>query len=143
MEEGMSTETQAAGRCYCGAIKILLSLPVKGCVHCHCPACRRAHGAAFVTWFSVPRESLQLSGREHLKWYKDTETSRRGFCVNCGSQMLFMADRWPSDVHVTRACIFNDVEITPRAHLSFDQRVDWFPFEDSLPRWTTEMVPIR
>ena len=130
----MSTETRAAGRCHCGAVKILFPLPPKGCIHCHCPACRRVHGAAFVTWVSVLREQLKLSGREHLKWYKDTPTSMRAFCTNCGTHMLFVADRWPEDVHVTRACIFNDVEVIPRAHLSFDLRVDWFPFADSLPR---------
>jgi hypothetical protein len=139
----MSTENRAAGRCLCGAVKVLITLPVKGCVHCHCPACRRAHAAAFVTWFSVRREQLQLTGREHLTWYHDTETSRRAFCSTCGTQMLFVASRWPADVHVPRACIFNDVEITPRQHLSFDQRVDWFPFEDSLPRIATgRLVPM-
>lgn len=130
----MSTETRAAGRCNCGAVKVLITLPVKGCVHCHCIACRRAHGAAFVTWVSVPREKLQLSGREHLRWYKDTETSRRGFCTNCGTPMLFVAGHCPGDVHVTRACIFTDVEIPPLAHLSFPQRVDWIHIADSLPR---------
>lgn len=130
----MSGETRAAGRCSCGDVKVLITLPVKGCVHCHCGACRQAHGAAFVTWFSIPREQLQLSGRESLKWYKDTEVSQRGFCGRCGTPMLFVSSRWPGDIHVTRACIFNDVEITPRAHTSFHHHVDWFPFEDSLPR---------
>ncbi|HEY0512813.1 MAG TPA: GFA family protein [Thermoanaerobaculia bacterium] len=135
----MSTETRAAGRCTCGAVKILITLPAKGCVHCHCPACRHAHGAAFVTWVSVLRSGCQLSGREHLKWYQDTPTSRRGFCVNCGSPLLFIADRWPDDIHVALACIVSEVEISPKFHLSFDQRVAWFPFDDSLPRLGTNM----
>jgi hypothetical protein len=139
----MSNQTRIAGRCYCGAVKVLIIPPVKGCVHCHCPACRRAHGAAFVTWFSVPGERFQLSGREHLKWYRDTEASQRAFCTNCGSPMLFMADRWPGDVHVTRACIFTDVEIAPRAHLSFDHHVGWVSIGDSLPGFNKEMTRIR
>jgi hypothetical protein len=137
----MDSETRAAGRCHCGAVKLIVTLPVKGCVHCHCGGCRQVHGAAFVTWFSVPREQLQISGREHLKWYKDKETSRRAFCTNCGTHLLYVADQWPGDVHVTRACIFNDAEISPRVHLAFDQRVDWFPFEDTLPRMASGMVP--
>jgi hypothetical protein len=129
----MSAETKAAGRCACRAVKLLATLPAKGCVHCHCRGCRQVHGAAFMTWFSIPRQNLQISGREHLKWFKDTEYSRRGFCGECGTHMLYMSDRWPGDVHVTLGCIFNDVEIFPRFHLSFNQRVSWFPFEDSLP----------
>jgi hypothetical protein len=138
----MSTENRAVGRCHCGAVKLLITLPVKGCVHCHCGGCRQTHSAAFVTWFSIPREQLQLSGREHLRWYKDKETSRRAFCSNCGTHMLYVADQWPGDVHVARACIFNDVEIAPRAHVAFDQRVDWCVVEDSLPRLASGMVPI-
>ena len=139
----MSTETRAAGRCHCGAVKVLITLPVKGCVHCHCRGCRQSHGAAFVTWISVPREQFQLSGREHLKWYQDGAFSRRAFCTNCGSHMLFVSVDWPREVHVPRACILSEVEIAPLAHVSFDKRVDWFLFEDSLPRVTNEFVPIE
>ncbi|HEY0511326.1 MAG TPA: GFA family protein [Thermoanaerobaculia bacterium] len=137
----MSAETRVAGHCYCGAVKVLITLPVKGCVHCHCVACRQAHGAPVVTWLAVLRERFQLAGREHLRWYQDTPTSKRGFCGRCGSPMLFVADRWPDEVHVTRICIFTDVEIAeiaPRAHISYDQHVDWFPFEDSLPRFDSK-----
>lgn len=138
----MSADTRAAGRCHCGAVKILVTLPVKGCIHCHCGGCRQVHGAAFVTWFSVLREKLQMAGGEHLKWYEDTPTSRRAFCTNCGTHMFYVASRCPEDVHVTRACILNDVEITPKVHLSFDQHVDWFPFQDALPRLGGDMKPV-
>jgi len=56
--------------------------------------------------------------------------------------MLYVSERWPGDVHVTRACIFNDVKIDPGVHLSFDQRVAWFPFADSLPRVASGMRPM-
>jgi len=131
----MKAENRAAGSCHCGAIKILATLPVKGCVHCHCFACRHIHGAAFVTWFSVPRESLQLHGREHLKWYAADEDSRRGFCGNCGTHVLFVSGKYPEDVHIPRACVINDVDVSPRAHLFFDQHVTWYPFVDPLPRF--------
>ena len=129
----MSTD-HVAGTCACGSIKFIFTLPVRWCTHCHCPSCRRHHGAAFVTWFGVASESFRLSGREHLKWHVCSEDSKRGFCGNCGSPLLFMSTRWPDEIHVARASLPGKVDIKPIAHIFFDRHVSWFPFEDALPR---------
>jgi hypothetical protein len=140
----MSTATKAAGTCECGAVKILVTLPFKGSVHCHCGGCRRVHGAAFVTWLSVNRKNLQISGREHLRWFESKPTARRGFCAHCGTHLLYLAEGWPDDVHVTRGCLLDKDNIPPpKAHIAFDQRVDWFSFSDSLPRFTSQTLSIH
>src|SRR4029077_4627979 len=112
----------------------VINLPVKYCVHCHCPHCRRSHGTAFVTWVSVERENLRLDGREHLKWYRCSDRSRRAFCGTCGTPVLFVSTQWPGEIHLTRANLAPGVKIFPRAHIHFDQHGGWFPFEDALPR---------
>jgi hypothetical protein len=129
----MSADNRAFGRCLCGAVKFLVTLPPRFCVHCHCHTCRLMHGAAFVTWLGVPAPHLKLAGREHLKWYVGSPVAKRGFCDVCGTPMLFMSTEWPGEVHVTRASILDQAEITPRFHIYYDQRVDWFPFDDALP----------
>jgi hypothetical protein len=91
------------------------------------------HGAPIVTWFGVASENFRLAGREHLKWYICSEEAKRGFCMECGTPFLFMSTRWPDEVHVTRASLHGKVDITPGAHIFFDQHVEWFPFVDSLP----------
>lgn len=130
----MSKESKVLGSCTCGAIKFVVTLPVRWCTHCHCEACRRQHAAAFVTWFGVAWESFKLTGREYLKWYICAQDAKRGFCIHCGTQLLFMSTRWPDEVHVTRANLHGKVEINPAYHVHFDQRAGWFPFDDSLPR---------
>ena len=130
----MSTEDKALGCCSCKAVRFVIRLPVKYCVHCHCVDCRRSHGAAFVTWISVQREDFKLAGREHLKWYQCSGQARRGFCGNCGTPLFFVSTRWPGEIHLTRASLAHKVNVPPRAHIHFDKHVDWFPFEDSLPR---------
>ncbi len=130
----MSAENPALGSCYCGSVKFSIALPVKGCVHCHCLNCRRIHGAAMVTWVAVTLENFKVSGREHLKWIQSNVHSRRGFCTNCGTQMLYMSTRFPGDIHVTRASLLGKVDVPAKAHLYFDQHVDWFVFDDELPR---------
>jgi hypothetical protein len=132
--ERMSNQSHVVGSCACGAIKFVFTLPIRWCTHCHCYSCRRHHGAAVVTWIGVASDAFRLSGREHLKWHLSSEDSKRGFCVHCGSPLLFMSERWPDEVHVVRASLHGDLEITPGAHAFFDQHVSWFPFEDSLPR---------
>ena len=130
----MSTPGTLVGSCACGAIRFIFAPPVRWCTHCHCHSCRRHHGAAIVTWLGGSADSFKLSGREHLKWYVSSEDSKRGFCSNCGSPLLFLSTRWPDEVHVTRASLHGEVDITPGGHIFFDQHVSWFLFEDSLPR---------
>lgn len=130
----MSTQNHVFGSCACGAIKFVFTLPVRWCTHCHCHACRRHHGAGVVTWFGVASTDFRLSGRENLKWYICSEYTKRGFCINCGSPLLFMTARRPDEVHVARASLPDEVDaITPKAHIFFDQHVSWFTFEDPLP----------
>jgi len=130
----MSAEDKALGSCFCGAVSYAIDLPVKYCVHCHCPHCRTSHGSAFVTWVSVDREHFRLDGREHLRWFRCSERSRRAFCGSCGTPVLFVSTKWPGEIHLTRACLEPSVKISPRAHIHFDKHVDWFPFDDALPR---------
>jgi hypothetical protein len=130
----MAPQGKAVGSCSCRSVKYVVRLPVKFCVHCHCLWCRRAVGAAFVTWFGVARASLRLGGKEHLKWYKASPIARRGFCGNCGSALLFVSHDWPDDVHVNRASVIGDADIVPQAHIFYDQHVDWACVGDSLPR---------
>src|SRR5690242_3967204 len=127
----MSDAERIIGQCICGAVKFLVYTPVKFCVHCHCQSCRAMHGAPIVTWIGVPYENFKLAGREHLKWYTCSEQAKRGFCIHCGTPLIFRSIVWPDDVHVTRASIIGKVAIMPRFHIHFEQHVDWFEFEDS------------
>lgn len=42
----------ASGTSLCGAISFTAGLPGKWVARCHCTRCRRAYGAAFVTWIA-------------------------------------------------------------------------------------------
>lgn len=53
--------TTANAQCLCGDLKLEATLPSKWVAHCHCSLCRRAHGAAFVTW--VGMDESRCAGR--------------------------------------------------------------------------------
>ena len=54
----MSAPERVQGGCYCGDVRFEADLPPKFVAHCHCHNCRRAHGAAFVTWIGFPAEQF-------------------------------------------------------------------------------------
>jgi hypothetical protein len=121
-------------RCLCGGIEAELTPPTLESAHCHCDYCRRAHGAAFVTWLLVPEAQFRLTrGEQELRWYRSSEQSRRAFCPTCGSSMLFMSELCPGEVHVARALVEGDVDHEPAAHCFSDQKVPWASVDDDLP----------
>ncbi|MBK9001250.1 MAG: GFA family protein [Myxococcales bacterium] len=129
------SQEKVSGGCLCGDVRFELTLPVRFCAHCHCSMCRRAHGAPLVTWVGVPQEQLRfVSGEERLVRYASSAAGRRSFCGRCGSTLFFEAERWPNEVHVARANVEGDVGVPVQAHCYWDDRADWLPVGDQLPR---------
>ena len=129
------TPTQASGACLCGELRFSFDLPSKWVAHCHCSLCRRAHGAAFVTWIGVHSQGFRLDDpQQRLHWYASSEGARRGFCANCGSTLFFESARWPGETHIVLANVDTPVDRTPQAHVFFDTHVPWVELSDSLPR---------
>jgi hypothetical protein len=127
--------TNAIGGCLCGAVRFEVDFPSKWVAHCHCSMCQRAHGAAFVTWLSVPRDQFRIvAGEAELARYASSAPAMRGFCRRCGSPLLFESQRWPGEIHVARAAIPGEVDRAPAVHAFFSDRAAWLTFHDELPR---------
>jgi hypothetical protein len=129
------SEARATGGCLCGAVRFAATLPSLFCCHCHCAWCRRAHGAAFVTWFGVPAEAFALeSGSEALRWYVSSQKSERGFCSRCGTTLFFKSSLAPGEVHVALACADDPIDREPTVHVFYEAHVPWLPIGDELPK---------
>ena len=112
-----------------------LDLPTKWVAHCHCPMCRRAHGAGYVTWASVPTSQFRITkGAEQLGRYASSAEATRSFCRTCGSPMLFESNAWAGEVHIALACVQGEVDRAPQAHAFFSSKAPWTVVEDGLPR---------
>ena len=123
------------GGCLCGAVRFEITPPTKWCAHCHCSLCRRAHGAAFVTWFGVERSQFTLlSDAAIVSWYRSTSPARRGFCPHCGSTLFFESDRWPGEIHIALAHMEGAIDREPAVHVFYDSHVSWFEVGDDLRR---------
>jgi hypothetical protein len=123
------------GNCLCGAVRFTALLPSRWVAHCHCTYCRRAHGAAFVTWVGLDEAAVTIEDSNGaLRWNQSSPGASRGFCGQCGSPIFFKGDRWPGELHVARALFTGPVDREPQAHAYHDTHVSWVTLGDSLPR---------
>lgn len=128
-------------RCLCGAVQLRAALPSLWMSHCHCRLCRRAHGAAFVTWVGLDASACTLDVKgDALRWYASTPPAQRGFCTQCGGTLFFRSTRWPGELHVTVANVDTPLDRKPDAHAYWDRHVDWYTPDphDGLPRRTSQ-----
>ena len=133
--EPPASDHWAHGSCLCGAVRFAARLPSKWVAHCHCTRCRRAHGAAFVTWagFEAAAVNIEDTG-QRLVWHDGIEGARRGHCGVCGTPMFFDAPRWPGELHIARALFDDAPDREPQAHVSVENAVPWVHLDDALPR---------
>jgi hypothetical protein len=125
----------ARGACLCGGVSFSALLPSKWVAHCHCTRCRRAHGAAFVTWVGMESDKVEIDDPDRLlRWHEAAEGGSRGFCSMCGSPMFFKAPPWPGELHIARALFLDPVDREPQVHAYYDTHVDWVTLGDQLPR---------
>jgi hypothetical protein len=123
------------GRCLCGAVRFEGQEPALFSCHCHCEWCRRAHGAAFVTWLGLRDDGFRVTaGDDALRWFSSSEKSRRGFCSTCGTTLFFATTLAPGEMHVALACVDDAASHPPRAHVFWDAHVPWNGVADDLPK---------
>jgi hypothetical protein len=127
---------EVEGACLCGAVRFAITLPAKWCAHCHCSMCRRAHGAAFVTWVGMEARRFRMTaGEEHLASHRSSEAATRSFCRDCGSPLFFRSTRWADEVHISRASLPEHPRLVPKAHAFFSDRAGWVEVHDTLKRF--------
>ena len=123
------------GGCLCGDIHYEAGAGAMHQSACHCSMCRRASGAPFVAWFSVPRLNLRwLQGRPSS--YASSEHGTRSFCARCGTQLLFEDDRYPEEVDLTTCSLDDPDRLAPQSHIYTATQVAWVKLDDGLPRYS-------
>lgn len=125
-----AARTQASGRCHCGTVRFVARFPSRFVAHCHCESCRRAHGAAFVTWagFTTPQVTI-TEGADALAVHVSSPGTHRSFCRACGTKLFFESTRWPGETHVVLVAFDDPLDRPPDGHSFANEHVPWLPFE--------------
>lgn len=122
------------GGCLCGLVSYEVVGSLKAAGHCHCPMCRKSHGAAFVTWgFVDPDEFRWTSGAESVERYESSPGKERCFCRKCGSALV-IADAGKI-TEVALGTVDGDLDVSPREHVFVGSKASWYEIADALPQF--------
>ncbi len=123
--------TTYEGRCYCGAVKIVVTGDAAGQGYCHCKTCRSWSAGpvnAFTLWPTAAVEVTQ--GTDLIGEYNANENSFRQWCTACGGHVLTRHPLW--DLTDVYAATIPSYPFTPGVHVNYASTV--LPMKDGLPK---------
>lgn len=82
-----SAPLSVTGGCLCGAVRYVMTGPLRPVSICHCAMCRRSTSSLGAYTACAP-EAIALTETK-LRWYRSSPIARRGFCGRCGSQLFW------------------------------------------------------
>lgn len=124
------------GRCECDQVKYQADCELVDFCHCHCSICRRLHGAAFVSWGGIARDSFTwLSGAQDIKAYPFSENADSLFCDNCGSRLLVDFKPEAHMLYLALGTVDGDVNCPDGFHQFVGSKAPWFEIYDDLPQY--------
>ena len=123
------------GECQCGAVQYQAAGEITDLSHCHCSMCRKLHGAAFVTFAGVSRDSFEWTrGDNALKTYASSDAIDRIFCGSCGSQLGCTYNPEPDLIYLTMGTVHGKPASPPAYHQFVGSKAPWFEITDGLPQ---------
>jgi hypothetical protein len=121
------------GSCLCGAVAYEVDGELGPIVHCHCETCRKAHGSAFSSVSSVPREKFRwVRGEDVLGGFESSPGKTRHFCTRCGSQVIAERAGQPN-VLLRLGCLDTRVSDAPKMHIWRSDGASWYDPKLQLP----------
>ena len=124
-----------SGTCLCGKLTWEFVGTPEAAYHCHCSMCRKAHGAAFGTYYYVKAEQFRWTGSlDTLAQYSSSPDLDRPFCKECGS-MVPGPDKDKAYVFVPAGSHGDGPSID--AHIMVGSKAPWYDISDRLPQYDT------
>jgi hypothetical protein len=121
------------GGCFCGEVRYEASGTPFHETSCHCTICRRTTGAAFVTWFSVPRSQLRFVRGDPTR-FRSTDKGTRRFCPRCGTQLTFELEGL-DEIDITTCSLDAPDALPPKDHTYMKSKLGWVNPADGLPQY--------
>lgn len=79
------------GSCLCGAVTFEVQGPLRPVIACHCTQCRKQTGT-YMSATASEDGDLRITKDNGLRWYRSSDSARRGFCGTCGSVLFWKGD---------------------------------------------------
>ena len=118
--------------CLCGSVTWKITAEPFQAFNCHCKLCRKAHGAAFGTYWFVHTDQFHwTSATDTIVRYRSSHLLTRSFCGSCGSVVPY-----PSEIRdyvVTPGGCHDDGRKSD-CNIFVNHRAPWFEVTGDLPR---------
>jgi hypothetical protein len=126
------------GGCACGAIQYECTTEPVFSFNCHCRACQRFTGSAFISGIAVPATAFKLMPGEP-KYYTTRGDSGgeigRGFCANCGSPVVARPTRMPDMIAIPAASLEDPSWHKPAVDVFTASAQPWDYMNPNLPKF--------
>jgi len=118
------------GRCFCGAVELVVSGEPVAMGFCHCSSCRQWSASpmnAFTLW--KPEAVEVTRGKNHLAAFNKTANSTRMWCTRCGGHL--MTDHPSFGLVDVYAATIPELPFRPGVHVNYGEAV--VKLKDGLP----------
>lgn len=115
------------GGCLCGKVTFKVSGPLRPVVACHCAQCRKTSGH-HVAATSAKRSDIAITG--DVTWYVSSETARRGFCGNCGSNLFW--DGQGENLSIFAGTLDGETGLEISGHIFVADKGDYYDIPDGV-----------
>jgi hypothetical protein len=124
------------GSCLCGAVKYKITADINTMTHCHCAMCRKAHGAAFGSYCSFPKDGLRFTqGADAIARFESSPGIFRTFCRHCGSTLQWLDEaRHPEQTSIAVGTLDTPLAPVPQKHIFTNSKANWYVINDGLPQ---------
>jgi hypothetical protein len=123
-----------SGGCLCGDFKYQLDREqVMSAHHCHCKDCQKMTGSGKATIVMAPTEALVTEGELKVFTVVGTDGAHvtRGFCPNCGSQLISYLEEMPMMRFVKAGSLDDSSWVKIDSTFWAGSAEDWSPVDDS------------
>jgi hypothetical protein len=120
-----------AGGCLCGAVRYRVEGRMRPIIACHCRECRRQSGH-FYAATQAPRDEVNVSGDESLRWYRASGRAARGFCLHCGSALFFQRDGGDG-LTILAGSLDEPHDLALIGHIYVAEKGAYYTLDDGLP----------
>jgi hypothetical protein len=112
------------GSCLCGAVAFEITGQLRPVIACHCHQCRKQTGT-YMSSTAVKDEQFRLTETRGLKWYRSSDTGRRGFCEQCGSVLFWKGDGYDY-IAIAAGSIDGKLGVTLDGHIFCESAGDYY-----------------
>ena len=118
--------------CLCRGVRWEISEEPFKAYNCHCKMCRKAHGAAFGTYWFVPKAGFRwLGATDTITQHRSSHLLTRNFCSTCGSVVPYPSGQGD---HVAVPAGGHDDGMKPESEIFVPHSAPWYDITSDLPR---------